>query len=108
MARRASEKHGTHQWKVAKEGIYASAFFVFLKRRDAWINNSAFLISTAELLGSKPSLKSAFFKIPKVFRLGALVKSVHLLIKMILNFATPQYFGETECNFFTRYFFLMV
>lgn len=74
---------------MAKEGIYASAFLLLLKRRDAWINNSTFLISTAGLLGSKPTLKSAFFKIPKVFRLGGLVESVHLLIKMLLNFAMP-------------------
>lgn len=99
MARQAFEKHGTHQWKVAKEGIYASAFFVVFKRH-AWINKSAFLISRAGPLGSKPSLKSGFFQIPKVFRLVGLVEGVHLLIKMPIILRNPPAFQWNRVQLF--------
>lgn len=60
MVRQAFEKHGVYRRKVTKEGIYASAAIAFIKRKDIWIKNS-FLISIAEMLGSNPRLKSAFF-----------------------------------------------
>lgn len=69
----------------------ASAAIVFIKRKDIWMKNS-FLISTAEMLGSNPRLKSAFFfffQIPKLFRIEGLVEGVYQL-RSILNFANPS------------------
>lgn len=65
-----TEKINTVQ---AETRIYL-CIFCTLERINAQINNAEFLNCTAELFGSKQSLKSAFFKISKVLGLGGLVE----------------------------------